>query len=152
MHPVIMLSTRNLTEDDLGAAVTFLLGDSPPETAPPPAIDPTEIKAATNGAGRVSYVALCAGCHGLDGNGVPNTVVPMRNNSTLRLADAHNLIVAMLDGIGSENFPDRASMQKMPGFADKLSDSQAAALANYLRVTWGGQKDDVTRAMVRALR
>jgi mono/diheme cytochrome c family protein len=152
MHPVIMLSTRNLTEDDLAAAVTFLLGDSPPETAPRPAIVPMEINAATNGAGRVSYVELCAGCHGLDGNGVPNTVVPMRNNSTLRLADSHNLVVAMLDGIGSENFPDRASMQKMPGFADKLSDSQAAALANYLRVTWGGQKDDVTPAMVRALR
>jgi hypothetical protein len=30
--------------------------------------------------------------------------------------------------------------------------SEAAALANYLRVTWGGQKDDVTPAMVRALR
>lgn len=152
MHPVIMLSTRNLTEDDLAAAVTFLLGDSPPKTALPPAVDPMEINAATNGAGRVSYVALCAGCHGLDGNGVPNTVVPMRNNSTLRLADPRNLVVAMLDGIGWENFPDHASMQNMPGFADKLSDSQAAALANYLRVTWGGQKDDVTPAMVRALR
>ena len=28
----------------------------------------------------------------------------------------------------------------MPGFADKLSDEQAAKLANYLRVTLGGQK------------
>jgi mono/diheme cytochrome c family protein len=58
----------------------------------------------------------------------------------------------MLDGIGSENFPHRESMQKMSGFSDKLSDNEAAALANYLRVTWGGQKDDVTPAMVRALR
>jgi mono/diheme cytochrome c family protein len=40
----------------------------------------------------------------------------------------------------------------MPGFADKLSDQQAAELANYLRVTWGGQKPDVTAAAVRALR
>jgi mono/diheme cytochrome c family protein len=131
--------------------VTFLLGDSPPQTAPPSA-DPTEINATASGAGRVGYVALCAGCHGLDGNGIPNTVVPMRDNSTLRLADPHNLVVTMLDGIGSENFPGRASMQKMPGFADKLNDSDAAALANYLRVTWGGQSDDVTPAMVRALR
>ena len=100
----------------------------------------------------MSYVALCAGCHGLDGNGVPNTVVPMRNISTLRLADPHNLVVTMLDGIGSEKFPGHASMQTMPGFADKLNDGDAAALANYLRVTWSGQKDDVTPAMVRALR
>jgi mono/diheme cytochrome c family protein len=40
----------------------------------------------------------------------------------------------------------------MPGFADKLSDEQAAALVNYLRATWGGQKPDVTAAAVRALR
>jgi mono/diheme cytochrome c family protein len=152
MHPVIMLSTRNLTEEDLAAAVTFLLGDNPPQPAPPSAVDPAAVNAAMSGAGRVSYVALCAGCHGLDGNGVPNTVVPMRNNSTLRLTDPHNLVVTMLDGIGSENFPGRASMQTMPGFADKLDDGDAAALANYLRVTWGGQKDDVTPAMVRALR
>jgi len=95
---------------------------------------------------------LCAGCHGLDGNGMPNTVVAMRNNSTLRLADPRNLIVAVLDGIGAENFPHHASMQAMPGFSDKLSDAEAAALANYLRVTWGGQKGDVTPAAVRALR
>jgi mono/diheme cytochrome c family protein len=43
-------------------------------------------------------------------------------------------------------------MQAMPGFPDKLSDAQAAALANYLRVTWGGQKGDVTADAVRALR
>jgi mono/diheme cytochrome c family protein len=43
-------------------------------------------------------------------------------------------------------------MQAMPGFSGKLSDAEAAALANYLRVTWGGQKGDVTPAAVRVLR
>jgi mono/diheme cytochrome c family protein len=43
-------------------------------------------------------------------------------------------------------------MQAMPGFADKLSDQQAADLANYLRISFGGQKGDVTPAAVRALR
>jgi mono/diheme cytochrome c family protein len=152
MHPVIMLSTRNLTAEDLAAVATYLLGDNPPPPAPQPAVDPAESAAAANGAGRMSYVALCAGCHGLDGDGVPNTVVSMRANSTLRLVDPRNLIVAMLDGIGAENFPHRASMQAMPGFSDKLSDAEAAALANYLRATWGGQKADVTPAAVRALR
>jgi mono/diheme cytochrome c family protein len=152
MHPVIMLSTRNLTAEDLAAVATYLLGDNPPPPAPQPAVDPAESTAAANGAGRLSYVALCAGCHGLDGDGVPNTVVSLRANSTLRLVDPRNLIVAMLDGIGAENFPHRASMQAMPGFSDKLSDAEAAALANYLRATWGGQKADVTPAAVSALR
>ena len=152
MHPVIMLSTRNLTAEDLGAVATYLLGDAPRPPAPLPDIGPAESAAAAGGTGRMSYVALCAGCHGLDGDGVPNTVVAMRGNSTLRLTDPRNLIVAMLDGIGSENFPHRASMQAMPGFRDKLTDPQVAELANYMRETWGGQKPDVTPAAVRALR
>src|SRR5262249_11840507 len=97
MHPVIMLSTRNLTAEDLDAVPICLPGHTPPAPAPPAGA--TE-SAAASAAGRMSYVALCAGCHGLDGNGMPNTVVAMRNNSTLRLADPRNLIVAMLDGIG----------------------------------------------------
>jgi mono/diheme cytochrome c family protein len=60
--------------------------------------------------------------------------------------------VATLDGIGPQNFPHRMSLPGMPGFADKLSDEQAAALVNYLRAAWGGQKPDVTAATVRALR
>jgi mono/diheme cytochrome c family protein len=123
--------------------------DKPPSPAPPPAVDAV---ATVNEAGRTSYVALCAGCHGLDGRGIPNTIVPLRNNSTLRLADPRNLIVATLDGIGPQNFPHRMSLPTMPGFADKLSDEQAAALVNYLRAAWGGQKPDVTAATVRALR
>src|SRR5215471_2621824 len=49
MHPVVMLSTRNLTAEDLGAVVTYLLGDDPPPPAPLPAIDPAERAAAANG-------------------------------------------------------------------------------------------------------
>ncbi|MDI3566066.1 cytochrome c [Bradyrhizobium sp. Arg816] len=151
MRTVVALSTRNMTAEDLDAVTTYLLGDDPLPVRPP-AIDPAQVRAAATGAGRLSYVALCAGCHGLDGNGVPNTVVAIRNNSTPRLADPRNLIVAMLDGVGRNNFPHSESMEAMPGFSDKLSDSEAAELANYLRVTFGGQKGDVTAADVRALR
>ncbi|HEY6718843.1 MAG TPA: cytochrome c, partial [Reyranella sp.] len=82
MHQVIVLSTRNLTAEDSDALVTFLLGDRPPPPAPLPPADPAVLEAAASGAGRTDYVALCAGCHGLEGNGVPNTVVALRNNST----------------------------------------------------------------------
>jgi len=40
----------------------------------------------------------------------------------------------------------------MPPFADKLNDAQVAQLANYLRVSFGGQKPDVTPDTVRGLR
>src|SRR5260221_3498996 len=55
MHPVIMLSTRNLTAEDLDAVTIYLLGDKAPPPAPLPATDPTESTAA-RGAGRSSDV------------------------------------------------------------------------------------------------
>ena len=61
-------------------------------------------------------------------------------------------MVTILDGISAENFPHLESMQAMPAFADKLGDAEATALANYLRAQWGGQPEDMTQAMVQALR
>lgn len=145
MHPVVMLSTRHLTPADLHAAVTFLLGDTPP------AVMALAGRAAPD-AERIGYLALCAGCHGPDGHGIPNTVVGLRDNTTLRLPDPRNLIVSILDGIPAQNFPNHQSMQAMPGFADMLDDEQAARLVNYLRVTWGGQANGVTAATVHSLR
>ena len=147
MHPVILLSSRHLTADDMDAMVTFLLGDDPQQPATAAAD-----KGAVEDGGRITYVALCAGCHGLDGRGVPNTIIALRHNSTVQLLDPRNLIVVTLVGIEAEAFPYDQSMQQMPGFADKLNDEQVAALANYLRAAWGGQPGDVTPATVHALR
>jgi mono/diheme cytochrome c family protein len=150
MHPVVMLSTRHLTPNDLTKAVAYLMGDTPP---PPAALTtPSAADVAATAPGRSTYLALCAGCHGLEGDGIPNTMVAMRGNTTVRLPNPRNLIVSMLDGIGAQNFPYLQSMQAMPGFAGKLTDQQAADLANYLRVAFGGQKPDVTAAAVQALR
>jgi mono/diheme cytochrome c family protein len=76
----------------------------------------------------------------------------MQGNSTLRQANPHNLIVAMLDGVDAAEFAGTESMQSMPGFAARLSDDELAHLANYLRSGWGGQPGDVTAANVKALR
>ena len=65
-----MLSTRNLTAADLDAVATYLLGDSPPAPTSLAAPNPADVAADANGAGRISYVALCAGCHGLEGYGM----------------------------------------------------------------------------------
>jgi mono/diheme cytochrome c family protein len=98
------------------------------------------------------YVAVCAGCHGREGEGKPHVAVSMAGNSTVRNTDARNLIVSMLDGIEAQRFPGAEAMQDMPGFAARMSDDELALLANYLRATWGGQPADVTPAAVKALR
>ncbi|WP_323121138.1 cytochrome c [Burkholderia alba] len=149
MYPVVHLSTQYLTKDDLRALSVYLLGDAPP--APQP-LKPVSADAAQLAAGRSAYVAVCAGCHGLAGEGKPHVAVPMNGNSMLRQADPRNLLVAMLDGIDEQRFAGLENMQAMPGFAGTLSDQELAQLANYLRSGWGGQPADVTAADVKALR
>jgi len=149
MYPVVHLSSQYLSRDDLRAMSTYLLGDQPP--APQP-LQSVSADAAQLAAGRNVYLAVCAGCHGRDGEGKPHVAVPMHGNSTVRQTDPHNLIVAMLDGIGAQDFPGLERMQEMPGFAGQLSDEELAQLASYLRANWGGQPADVTAAAVKALR
>jgi mono/diheme cytochrome c family protein len=152
MYPVVHLSSQYMTHDDLRAMTTYLLGDQPPPAQPLQPSQSVSADAAQLEAGRNVYLAVCAGCHGLGGEGKPHVAIPMHANSTLRQGDAHNLIVAMLDGIGAQDFPGLERMQDMPGFATQLSDTELAQLANYLRATYGGQPADVTADAVKALR
>jgi mono/diheme cytochrome c family protein len=149
MHPVVMLSTQYLNQGDLRALSTYMLGDAP---LPPARVQPGAADVAQVAAGRSSYVAVCAGCHGLGGEGKPHVAVSMQGSSTLRQANPHNLLVAMLDGVEAAEFVGTESMQAMPGFAATLNDDELANLANYLRSSWGGQPGDVTAASVKALR
>lgn len=149
MFPVVHLSTQYLKQDDVAAIVTYLLGDQPPEPQPMKAV---AMDATTQDVGRRVYTAVCASCHGLEGDGKPHVAVAMRGNSTVRNSDAHNLIVSILDGIEAQKFPGTENMQEMPGFAAQLSDEEVAHLSNFLRASWGGQPTDVTPAQVKALR
>ncbi|MGO4153793.1 cytochrome c [Cupriavidus sp. YAF13] len=149
MFPVVHLSSQYLNKADLAAMSTYLLGDQPPRPQP---VKPASADAARLKPGRQQYLAVCAGCHGREGEGKPHVAVAMLGNSTVRNADPHNLIVSMLDGIEAQKFPGLESMQDMPGFASRLSDAELADLANYLRASYGGQPGDVSADKVKALR
>lgn len=152
MYPVVHLSTQYLTKDDLRALSVYLLGDAPPAPQAVKVADAGSADAAQLAAGRSVYLAVCAGCHGLVGEGKPHVAVAMNGNSTLRQADPRNLLVAMLDGIDTQKFAGLENMQAMPAFSSMLGDDELAQLANYLRATWGGQPGNVTAQDVKALR
>ncbi|MFU8825682.1 c-type cytochrome [Yoonia sp.] len=91
------------------------------------------------------YVAHCAACHGVSGQGQPQAYYPpLVQNAALRRADPTNLIQVLLHGVPAgmlERVP------AMPGFADELAPDQIAMLANYTRVTFGDRPDsDLTAA------
>jgi mono/diheme cytochrome c family protein len=149
MHMVVSLSTQHLTEADLLAMVRFLTGDN---ALPPQPAKEDQAAADKLETGRQTYLNMCAGCHGRDGEGRPHVAVAMAGNSTLRLADPNNLLISTLHGLPAQQFPGLERMQDMPGFAHQLGDAELAELTNYLRLRFGGQTGDVQADMVKKLR
>jgi mono/diheme cytochrome c family protein len=141
---------------DVEAIATYLLtaadGTMPPAKPPPAplpeAVDPTP---ATPAPGRIVYVEACAGCHGMQGEGIPNVAPAMKGNTTLALDDPRNLLSAILNGVPTETFTGNQRMYAMPPFAHALSDEQIADLATWIRAEWGGQAAPVTVGQVNAL-
>ncbi len=148
MYPVIHLSTQYMTSDDVHDMAVYLLGEQAPapQSLPAPPADNAQLQT-----GHKLYIATCAGCHGMSGEGKPHVAVATLGNSTVRQKDPHNLLVAILNGIPAQDFPGNESMQRMPGFAKTLSDDEIAQLANYLRAR-NGQPADVAATTVHALR
>lgn len=147
MLTVVNLSTSKLTPQDLDAVIQYLLGDQPPAPQAVPAVASIDDSPA-----RQTYLTLCSGCHGPDGEGVPHVAPAMRGNTSLRDRDPHNTVVAVLDGLPVHDFVGSERMQAMPGFADDLDDAQVAALSTWLRTRFGGQRDVVDARTVSKLR
>uniref|UniRef100_A0A9E7ZQC0 Cytochrome c n=1 Tax=Bosea sp. NBC_00436 TaxID=2969620 RepID=A0A9E7ZQC0_9HYPH len=154
MFEVVHFSTQYFTSEDLAAMSAYLfdLDKLPEQTTPPAPPKPVAVSAEVTASARASYLAVCASCHGGEGQGIPHVVVPLATNASLRLADARNLNKVILTGIPAQRFPGLERMQPMPGFAGQLSDQQVADLSNWLRASWGGQQPTVTAEEVRKLR
>jgi mono/diheme cytochrome c family protein len=151
MFPVFHNSTQGLSDPDLAAMATFLLGDQPPAAKVLTEV-PLDKMSPSAQRGRQEYLNVCAGCHAPGGEGKPHIAVAMRGNTTLRLEDPRNLVRVIDDGIGEQKFSGFEHMQPMPGFAAKLSDEQLTDLLNYLRQGWGGQPNDLAVNDVQKLR
>lgn len=99
--------------------------------------------------GAALYQAFCATCHGDRGQGDRATRLPaMHGNRAFLRPTPDNLIAAVLQGL----WPQRPTMQAMPGFARRLTDAQAARLVDYLTATFGDPKQTTTPEHVGTLR
>ncbi|ETX30361.1 c-type cytochrome [Roseivivax isoporae] len=151
MYPVLEHSSRYLTDADMTAMVTYLFDGAPGDGQRDPALAadaPPRQEADLPPEGRRLYVGLCAGCHGTEGEGHPHASVPLDTNTTAMLDDPLNLVRIIREGVPARTLAGEERMQAMPGFADRLDAAEMAALANYMRVRWGGRPGDVTPEQV----
>ena len=144
MALVVKNSTSYLTDADLTAMATYLK-DIPANSSlrqGKPAQDPTRV------AGATLYLDHCAGCHQSGGHGLPGVFPPLAGNGAVIAPDPADILKVVLGGI-----PAQGKYVPMPGFAAQLTDAQIAALANYVRTSWGNSAaPNATPPAVAALR
>lgn len=156
MYTVVHFSTSAMQTSDVEAISTYLLTGSDGEIAPAapkpsPIATTSETGESGQVVGRYTYASTCAGCHGMQGEGIPNVAPAMYGNSTLASESPHNLLRVILNGVPTQVFGGGQRMYAMPGFAHDLTDEEIAKLATWVRAEWGGQSVPVTVDQVSAI-
>ncbi len=144
MAEVVHNSLQYLTDSDLHAIAEYL------KTIPPDSSLRTGRRRpdATRAQGANLYIDHCMGCHQSMGRGIPGVFPPLAGNGVILASDPADILKIILLGIPPQN-----GRIAMPSFAGGMSDQQIAALANYVRTSWGNTAvPNATSSMVAKLR
>lgn len=147
MVEVVQNSTSQMTPEDLKAMAVYMKS-LPASPAPQvKAADPAAVAA-----GKPIYEKSCASCHGSDGAGQPGLYPKLAGAPGVNAPKGEG--VAHLVLVGNQPGPHTtiSSPDPMPAFATKLNDAQVAAVATYIRNSWGNKAGAVTDKDVAKLR
>ncbi|MEJ7557966.1 MAG: c-type cytochrome [Pedobacter sp.] len=116
------------------------------------------------GAGRASYVkgkaifskeGYCTTCHQPDGKGLPASGFPPLSETKWVTGSEDRLIKIILSGLHGPikvNGQDYAGQVPMTPFGGMLKDDEVAAVATYVRNSFGNQSSTVSAGRVKAIR
>jgi mono/diheme cytochrome c family protein len=152
MQEKVTLSTSHMTNEDRAAIATYLksLPSDPPHTPRPP--EPAQMVA-----GQAIFVARCQSCHQAPGQPDqagpgPLPDYPKLAGDTLILGrDPTTVVRTILQGAESPVTPNEKTTYSMPAFP-VLGDEEIAAVATYIRNSWGNHGEPVTPHAVKTLR
>jgi mono/diheme cytochrome c family protein len=148
MREVAYHSTSRMSDSDLLAIATYLK-DLPPKAPKPKLGVPNS---AAMRAGEAIFADNCSACHQSAGEGVPNLFPPLRGDSALQARDPTTSLRIILAGSRSVPTPAAPTPLAMPAFAWKLDDRQIAAVATFVRNSWGNEAPPVSERRVARLR
>jgi mono/diheme cytochrome c family protein len=160
MIDVIENSTKYLHEDDLNAIAHYLksLSSHGEKSSYKPDTPAVAIALAAMVTGEVElpgvglYQSFCAKCHQETGTGEQGKFPKLAGNSIVLSENATSLIRLLLEGSWTAQIGGGAEPQKMPVFAEKLSDRQIAEVLSFIRNNWGNTASPVTTRQVSSLR
>ena len=155
MAEVVALSTQHLTTQDLNAIASYL--QSLPEVfdystqAKEPAKNRFQDSAQYQRGGEV-FTQYCATCHGAQGQGMQlqgTVALPaFAGNRAITMANSTNLVRMIVVGGYAPSTAGNPRPYGMPPFVHQLSDEDIAAVASYIRNSWGNQAEPVSAAAV----
>lgn len=141
MAEVVFRSTQYLNDADARAMAVYLQALPQSEhqaftaTPAPPA--------AAMVRGALVYEQQCVQCHGDQGQGRPAAFPALAGNRAVVLADPTNLLNVVLRGGYLPATAGNPRPHGMPPFQHLLADEDVAAVATYVRNSWGNQAPGV---------
>lgn len=148
MAEVITHSTSHMTDADLAAIAAYLKAQPPRATPPAPPTPDAKVMAV----GQAIFVDQCAACHSVDGKGAPTYFPPLQGAAVTQSVDPTTVIRFILSGARTVPTDARPTPLTMPSYAWKLNDAQVAAVATYVRNSWGNAAPPVSASDVSHLR
>ncbi|MFL9991420.1 cytochrome c [Paraburkholderia sediminicola] len=141
MAEAVTDSTQYLTQADLRAIGVYLKSFPGSDKAAPATLDagsePMRL-------GHQVFLSNCAACHRSNGTGVPAMVSSLSASAGVQQPNPANLLRTILIGSRGAVTESNPTGAAMPNFSWKLSDAEVAAVATYVRNSWGNAADAVT--------
>lgn len=126
-------SSSGMSMQDLAAVAAYLKGQESgsQHLTRPPTDNPAML------AGAAIYRDVCAGCHKIDGSGVPYLIPDLAGSSAVASREPTTVVQVILHGAASVATREEPTGPQMPSYAWQLTDAQVAAVATYVRNSWG---------------
>lgn len=141
-------SSSTLLPSDLQAVIAYLRSipaihtrDLPAPNAAAAAEFPAQMQANTDDRGREIFEGACASCHGWSGVSLLTPYATLTGDRAVNDPSAINVAQVILSG---ESRHTAEGLVLMPSFGDAYSDSEIAAVANYLTGRLGAAASNLT--------
>jgi len=152
MAEVVANSTQKMSRDDL-TAIAIYLGDEAGSGGSGGTRDASEkADSAVALLGEAVFVDNCTACHMADGRGQTDVFPPLAGNATVVAVGPQSVLQPILHGAARPVTSDEPTGLAMPAFDWKLSDKQIAAVATFIRQSWGNDAPPVAVSDVAELR
>lgn len=152
MAEVVFRSTQYLSDADLSAMAAYLRSLALAEQAGNAAAAAPPAPPAQLALGERVYQQQCVDCHGERGEGAVRAYPPLAGNRAVTLARADNAVQAILNGGFAPATAGHPQPFGMPPFRTLLSDEDIAAVASFIRQSWGNQASAVSALDVQRVR